>query len=525
MRQKKAEKSNASKKQLLELYPKVKAFPKPFNSSSAEKDAPAAQSGETPFFFPEERPYPVSFPDATVSAFEPVTDAFTDPERIDLQDTMLTDESFADYSQPQHPSAAESAARQDSIPAAADEKTEEPEPFLSPAEMDALSEIPGDSEDDEPDSFYVPDSDNEYEPEPLFISDPETSGESGLFSAPDDTDDDPQSLYTYEPDDEEDEELSFDSGDTPESGEESGPESAAVPEEDMQLFPKLETQGKSTLVASLQKVSGADGYDLYFAPAGESFEGVFRTLPSGETSCSFSQLEKKTVYKFRVSAFTQSSGHKTALCESETVRCITGGSNGKHTNALEIRIKDARLDLSVGEKKKIGAVVTGQDPDRQVLARGGTLRYLSENASVATVSKEGKVRGIAPGSCRIFMFALNGIRSAVDVTVRDSPAAVAFRKKKCSMKVGKTINLKKKLVSKPDKEAGSLKWKSSDKEIAEVSRKGIVTALKKGRITVRVKTGAGGHAKIRIRVGAAKKPNAVPWESFGSGKKARPGKK
>lgn len=548
MRQKKAEKSNASKRQLLELYPKVKAFPKPFNSSPAGKDAPAAQSGNLPSFFQEERPYPVGFPDAAVSAVKPAPDAFIDPERIDLQDTMLTDESFADYSQQHHPSG-ENTSGKTAVPAPAanepEEKCsepEEPEAFGTlpeyeesgepedgwiPAYMNMESENPGSDEDgdDEPDSFYVPDPEYDAGPEPLFGSVLDTSGESGLFSGPDDPEDDPNSLYTCEPDDEEEEALSFDSGDDPESGEESGRESASAPEGDLQLFPKLEAKGKSALVASWQGVNGADGYDLYFAPAGESFGGVFRTVPSGETSCTFSQLEKKTVYKFRVSAFAQSSGRKTAVCESETVRCITGGSTGKYTNALEIRIKDARLDLSVGEKKKIGAVATGQDPGRQVLERGSSLRYLSGNPSVATVSKEGKVKGIAPGSCRIFLFTLNGIRSFVDVTVRESPAAVAFRKKKCSMKVGKTINLKKKLVSKPDKEDGSLNWKSSDKEIAEVSRKGIVTALKKGRITVRVKSGAGGHAKIRIRVGAAKKPNAVPWESFGSVKKARSGKK
>ena len=99
--------------------------------------------------------------------------------------------------------------------------------------------------------------------------------------------------------------------------------------------------------------------------------------------------------------FALQGGQKEYIGETAVLRCITGGSR-KYTNAVEVLPREDKLDLLVGEKRKIGASVTGQEEDRQVLTRGGVLRYISDDPSVATVSKEGKVRGIRSGSCRVY---------------------------------------------------------------------------------------------------------------------------
>ena len=98
----------------------------------------------------------------------------------------------------------------------------------------------------------------------------------------------------------------------------------------------------------------------------------------------------------------------------------------------------------------------------------------------------------------------------------EGTAGIAFKKKKVSVELGKKTNLKKKLVSRP---RGKLKWKSSDKKIAKVSKKGILTPKKKGKITVKVKTKDGEKAKLRIRIRSANKMKTIPWETAGSGKK------
>ena len=168
--------------------------------------------------------------------------------------------------------------------------------------------------------------------------------------------------------------------------------------------------------------------------------------------------------------------------------------------------------------------VNGQEAEKQVLTRGGVLRYLSDDPSVASVSKEGKVKGLRAGTCRVYLIALTGVCAAVDITVlgsSESSGSVAFRKKKYSIKVGKKINLKKKLAVRPEEGTASLKWKSSDKDIAQVSKKGVVKARKKGRITVRVKSSDGAHAKVRIRVNAGGKQAQDPWKDIWTDKDSR----
>ena len=524
-----SQKNNAAKKQEQEQFPKVKTFPRAYAFSPSQTESASDKTASAAPFRLDERPYPL-----VSSSFVPDAPAYKadDPERIDLQDTLLTDESFVERNPKSHP--------------ADNKKTEEPEEHIEsphyfqpeqifePDETDEPDEIdePDEAEEprafdlptyaepeaeDEDDSFFVPESDTEYGVDQLFSSEPETGFDPDSFYDPDsDSEAETDPFFTEKRESENDTGFAVENGFFPESGSE--PDSAVSGID--QLFPMLEAEGKTSLTGTWQPMEDADGYDVFFAPGGESFDGVYRTLSPEKTNLLFKHLEKKTIYKMRVSAFILSGGQKSYICESDKVHCITGGGTKKHTNAAAVKIKDSRMEMIVGDKKAISASVIGQDPEKEVIPCGSLLRYLSEDTSVAVVSKEGKVKAVAPGKCRIFVIAPNGIRSSVEVSVQESAETVAFRKKNYSVRVGKTINLKKKLKSGTDSSKGSLKWKSSDKDVAEVSRKGIVTALKKGRITVWVKTKAGSRAKVRIRISAARKPVIYPWESIGISKKS-----
>ncbi len=533
-----SQKNNTSKKHEQEQYPKVKTFSRAYAFSPAQSESASDKSVSASPFRPDERPYPLASPSFIPSAPELNTD---ESERIDLQDTLLTDESFVERHPKSHSAADDVSAAESADKMEAEESEDYIEaphyypPVVKDVGTDETDEPDEDGEDDEPaftlpesdfgnegedDSFYEPEPDAECETEPLFSPESENVSVSEPFFIPEsdpESDSDPFFVDSIESDDES--AFPVESGPFPEMDSETGFSGID------QLFPLLETDGKTTLVGSWQPLEDADGYDVFFAAGGDSFDGVYRTLSAEKTRLTFKHLKKKSIYKMRVSAFILSAGQKSYICESDNVHCITGGSTKKHTNAAAIKISDHRLDLSVGDRKKISASLTGQDPQKDVLPCGNLLRYLSEDTSVAVVSKEGKVRAVAPGSCRVVVIAPNGIHSSVNVSVQESEETVAFRKKKYSIRVGKTINFKKKLKSEPDKEKGALKWKSSDKDVAEVNRKGIVTALKKGRITVRVKTKAGGYAKVRIRISPAKKPVVYPWESVGIGKKPAFGEK
>ena len=200
-------------------------------------------------------------------------------------------------------------------------------------------------------------------------------------------------------------------------GTEEEPEPEAETESWGFIIPRMEARGKRKLTAVWEPVEDADGYDVFFARCGTDFDGIYMTRSAEKTGCSIRGLEKKTLYKLRVLAFAMRGGEKEYIGEAFTARCMTGGGNKKHTNAKEIRIRADRIELNVGEKQKIKAKVIGENPEKRVLAHREPVKFLSDDPGVVKVKKDGKLKGVGAGSCRVLLVADTGVSSFVEVTV------------------------------------------------------------------------------------------------------------
>ena len=75
----------------------------------------------------------------------------------------------------------------------------------------------------------------------------------------------------------------------------------------------------------------------------------------------------------------------------------------KKGSAFQIKGKVAKLS----KKKKL--IPKGH---------GSTLRYRSSNSAVASVSSSGKITAKSAGKCTVYVFAVNGVRKAIAVTVK-----------------------------------------------------------------------------------------------------------
>ena len=159
----KSKKSSEKEKQLQELFPKVKTFSKAYDFSSQKQETTAGGNGYTAMYHLDERPYAVVPVPAGVPESINASDDPNAPERIDLQDTLLTDESFTD-----RPSKHHSSEKKDSpvFPDAFKEPDAPEEPEA--AELLDLSGIPDHEPDDDDEPFYQPDPEDEYDPEPLY---------------------------------------------------------------------------------------------------------------------------------------------------------------------------------------------------------------------------------------------------------------------------------------------------------------------------------------------------------------------
>lgn len=205
MKLRKKQKDSAEKKLAQEQYPKVKTFSKAYNFSPVPDQAPAVETGYNSPFLPDERPYPTTVvPKSSLGKISDSPD-FNDPERIDLQDTILTDESFVERSPKHRPpektpvakaASEESEELKETLDSDSSEEsyeTREPETSEIPEKSDtpekSLSESEDDyseSEDDRFEPFFLPEPEAEFESDPFYNpeEDPESLAESKKDEGP-----------------------------------------------------------------------------------------------------------------------------------------------------------------------------------------------------------------------------------------------------------------------------------------------------------------------------------------------------
>jgi len=133
--------------------------------------------------------------------------------------------------------------------------------------------------------------------------------------------------------------------------------------------------------------------------------------------------------------------------------------------------------------------------------------WSSNNKKVATVTKKGVVKGKSAGTATITVkYGKNSKKCKV--TVKKAPALNA---KTATINVNKT---KKLVVQRP---IGTVKWTTSNKNIATVSAKGIVTGKKAGTATITAKVN-GRTLKCKVTIkNADAKANTIKFQTADGG--------
>ncbi len=132
------------------------------------------------------------------------------------------------------------------------------------------------------------------------------------------------------------------------------------------------------------------------------------------------------------------------------------------------------------------------------LAASQKVTWKSSKKSVVSVSAKGVLTAKKTGKAVITAAASNGKTAKCTVTVKKAPRKVILNVKAKKLKKGKTYQIRAKLP----KGTASFKmtYKSSKKSVAAVSSSGKITAKKKGRAVITVKTYNGKKAKLTVTV-------------------------
>ena len=190
----------------------------------------------------------------------------------------------------------------------------------------------------------------------------------------------------------------------------------------------------------------------------------------------------------------------TAVATVDANGKVTAKKAGKATITVAAGKLTAKVDITVAKAgvtaKANSAVIytKGQKSTNLTVTKNGitgTAKYTSSNKKVATVSSKGKVTAKKAGKTVI---TVKVGKYTTKVTVQVKNPALKLAKSSATIKKGKTVTIKATATPK-----GTVKYKSSNKKVATVSTKGVVTGKKKGTATITV-TCNGVSKKFKVKV-------------------------
>ena len=185
------------------------------------------------------------------------------------------------------------------------------------------------------------------------------------------------------------------------------------------------TSGKKSIKFTWNQLKNVDGYKIYMSECNSSDKKIqpkkVVTITNGsKTNWTKSGLKEHTAYKAYVQAYVKKNGKKVSVARSFWVHAFTSGGDKNFTNPKSVSVKKAKVTLKKDKSFKIRAKVKKLNKRKMLLSKkhAPKLRYYSTNNKVATVSKNGKIKAIGKGNCKIYVVAVNGAKKTVRVKVK-----------------------------------------------------------------------------------------------------------
>ena len=163
-----------------------------------------------------------------------------------------------------------------------------------------------------------------------------------------------------------------------------------------------------------------------------------------------------------------------------------------------VKLDKYAILITEGDKSTLSATVLPSN------ASNKDVSWASSDANIATVSKDGEVTGIKPGSTTVTVTTIDGKKTAkcqVAVEKRIYPVeSVSLDKASLELTEGDKAALSATIL--PENASNkNISWTSSDEKVATVSTAGEVTAIAPGKATITVTTEDGNkNAKCEVTV-------------------------
>lgn len=198
-----------------------------------------------------------------------------------------------------------------------------------------------------------------------------------------------------------------------------------MPDSEYELLQaKIKKTTKTSLKLTWKKIKSADGYMIYGNKCGKTnkYEYICNITNPSKTSYTAKNLKSGTYYKYFVVAYKKIGTQKISITISKTIHATT---TGKYGNAKSVKITKlgkskkvtSKITLKVNKTAQIKGTSVRANKKKQIRQHRG-LAYESSNPKVATVSKKGVIKAKTAGSCKIYVYAQNGVCKTIKVTVK-----------------------------------------------------------------------------------------------------------
>ena len=190
--------------------------------------------------------------------------------------------------------------------------------------------------------------------------------------------------------------------------------------------------------------------------------------------------------------------HPTALAAGVKTRTcsVCGYAENAEVAKLisNVKLTTSKLPLQIKQKVALSKIVTN-------MAQGDYIASAtSANKKIATVDNKGNVKGVKVGKVKITLNFASGTSRTVTITVQKKKVAtskITVSERNVTLKVkGKRTLMA--LIS-PITSKDKVTYKTSNKKIATISRKGVITAKKAGKAVITVKAGKK-TVKVKVKV-------------------------
>ena len=165
-----------------------------------------------------------------------------------------------------------------------------------------------------------------------------------------------------------------------------------------------------------------------------------------------------------------------SVCKKPDYRYV--GSKVKATIKLNL------TSITLQQKQSTKAV-------KVTMAKGDSVKsWTSSNKKIATVDKKGTIKAVKKGTAKITVTLKSGKKGYITVTVQKSvvkTVKITGVKSALTLTKGKSTTLKP--VLSPFTAGEKITYASSNKNVAAVNSKGVITAKKKGTAVITVKSG------------------------------------